>query len=71
MAEKPPVRCGLEYCDSRLPGRPYPCGFRCARCSPSAQAGEVHPDEVAALSRRMWAASVAAATTTTSTAEAA
>ena len=65
MRERRPPRCGLEYCDSGLPGRPYPCGVRCERCSPSALAKRPHPDETAALVRANWAASIAAATTTT------
>lgn len=70
MRDVAPRRCGLKYCTSGLPGRPYPCGDRCERCSPSAVAGEVHPDQIAAISRANRAASLAASTTT-STAEAA
>lgn len=70
MRDSLPRRCGLSYCTSGLPARLYPAGYLCERCCPSAVAGTPHPDETAAISRANWAASVAASTTT-STAEAA
>ena len=65
MADRAPRRCGLSYCTSGLPARLYPAGYLCERCCPSAVAGTPHPDETAAISRKNWAASVAAASATT------
>jgi len=43
---------GAAHCGSTDRVRPYNVGPRCFDCSPSAKAGETHPDEVAALARR-------------------
>lgn len=36
--------------------RPYPCGFRCAKHTPAALAGQPEPDAVAAKARAIRAA---------------
>ena len=48
---KKPTRCGMEKCTSGLPPRPYPEGWRCRQCDPSARAGTPHPDEVLARAK--------------------
>lgn len=60
----PVRRCGVTACAGADRVRPYPCGWRCARCSPSALAGVPDPDEMLRRHR-----AVLAATTNTDTEE--
>jgi hypothetical protein len=46
-----PTRCGMEKCTSGLPPRPFPEGWRCPRCTPSARAGVPEPDELLAIAK--------------------
>ncbi len=55
-----PVRCGMRKCVSGLPPRPYPSGWFCARCSPSARAGVPEPDELLKIAKERRALEAAA-----------
>ena len=60
-----PKRCALTWCASTDGTRMFIGGLRCRTHSPAALAGDVEPSVIAAISRRNWAASLAAASTTT------
>lgn len=44
-------RCGFTRCDSGLPARLYPEGWRCPQCTPARRAGVPEPDELLAVHR--------------------
>ena len=60
-----PKRCALSWCGSTDEVRHFLPGLRCRAHSPASMAGEIEPAEIAAISSRNWAASLAAASTTT------
>jgi hypothetical protein len=50
----------MERCTSGLPPRPYPAGWLCDQCCPSARAGTPHPDEILARAKAIRAAALLA-----------
>jgi hypothetical protein len=48
-------RCGMAACASTDNVRPYPAGWRCSACTPSALAGVPEPDELLARHRQALA----------------